>query len=86
MHISDLGQSRWKQTATEKRRQFLLLFDDIFAEFTVAVFWNPQPMKGNHLRMDIGSKQQLNIGCRLQGKKNKAKEKTFYRECRKWNC
>lgn len=53
-----------------------LLLADIFAEFTV--FLNPQPMEGNHLRMDIGSKQHLNIGCRLQDRKeNKAKEKAL---------
>lgn len=52
-----------------------LLLADIFAEFTVSVFWKPQAMKGSHLRMDIGSKQHLNIGCRLQNKKTQTKRK-----------
>lgn len=82
MHISDMGhflKSRWKLADPHKKtgygQQIWLLLAEIFAEFTVSVFWNPQPMKGNRLRMDIGSKQHLNIGCRLQQKnKNKAKE------------
>lgn len=55
-------------------QQIWLLLAEIFAEFTVSGFWNPQPMKGNHLRMDIGSKQHLNIGCRLQ-EKTKTRQK-----------
>lgn len=81
MHRSDMGhflKSRWKLADTHKKtgygQQIWLLLAENFAEFTVSVFWNPQPMKGNRLRMDIGSKQHLNIGCRLQEKnKNKAK-------------
>lgn len=71
-------------------QQIWLLLAEIFAEFTVSVFWNPQPMKGNHLRMDIGSKQHLNIGCRLQEKnKNLAKattKKKHFRGVRNITC